>query len=164
MKKLNKKIGILIGSGIILSGGVMSVLMKKRTKKLSDIKKDDFDLKLDEIEDDYCIKDNFHKENIKDVIEKEETNSLVDEYSDYESKTEEEKQKEYRDLSIDIMNLLLKEVITMSENINEVKEAINRVDEAKALVQELENCKEEIISLWEHLEELLNHKEELDRG
>ena len=62
------------------------------------------------------------------------------------------------------MNLVLKEVILMSENVNAVKKDIDRIGEAKALVKELENCKEEIIALWEHIEALSNIKEKVDRG
>ena len=90
------------------------------------------------------------------------------EYLEYESKTEEEKQEEFRDLSVKVMDLLLKEVISMSETLDLVKKDIDRIGEAKALVEELESCKEEIISLWEHLEALSNMREEhiieKDRG
>ena len=164
MRKLNKKIGILIGTGTVLSGIVMAVLLKKRRKKLSDIEDDDFDFELDEMEDDSYVKDKFDTEHLKDDIEKEEIDSLVDEYLEYESKTEEEKQDEFRSLSVNVMDLLLKEVISMSENLKAVKKDIDRIGEAKALVQELENCKEEIIALWEHIEALSNIKEEVDRG
>ena len=168
MRKLNKKIGILIGTGTVLSGIVMAVLLKKRRKKLSDIEDDDFDFELDEMEDDSCVKDKFDTEHLKDDIEKEEIDSLVDEYLEYESKSEGEKQEEFRSLLVNVMDLLLKEVISMSENLKAVKKDIDRIGEAKALVQELENCKEEIISLWEHLETLSNMREEhileKDRG
>lgn len=164
MRKLNKKIGILIGTGTVLSGIVMAVLLKKRRKKLSDIEDDDFDFELDEMEDDSYVKDKFDTEHLKDDIEKEEIDSLVDEYLEYESKTEEEKQDEFRSLSVNVMDLLLKEVISMSENLKAVKKDIDRIGEAKALVQELENCKEEIIALWEYIEALSNIKEEVDRG
>ena len=43
MKKVNKKIGILIGTGLILSmGTMMKVLIENRAKKLSDFEEDDF--------------------------------------------------------------------------------------------------------------------------
>lgn len=164
MKKINKRIGILIGSGMALSGIVMAVLLKKKTKKLSDLEEDDFDFEFDEIEDDSCVKEKFNTENLKDDIEKENIDSLVDEYLEYESKTEEERQEEFRDLSVKVMDLLLKEVISMSENLTVVKKDIDRIGEAKTLAEELENCKEEIISLWEHLDTLSNIKEEVDRG
>ena len=167
--KINKKTGILIGVGSALSiGTMMVVLLKRKTKKGSVLEKDDFDFDFDEIEEDSCVNDKFDTEKDKDDIGKEEIDSLVDEYLEYESKTEEEKQEEFRDLSIKVMDLLLKEVISMSETLDLVKKDIDRIGEAKALVEELESCKEEIISLWEHLEELSNVREEhiieKDRG
>ena len=152
MKKMNKKIGILIGTGLILSmGTMMKVLIKNRAKKLSDFEEDDFYF-------------DFDTENAKDNVKKEEIFSLEDEYLEYELKTEEEKQEEFRGLSVEVMDLVLKEVILMSENVNAVKKDIDRISEAKALVKELENCKEEIIALWEHIEALSKIKEEVDRG
>lgn len=167
--KINKKTGILIGVGSALSIGMMMVvLLKNKTKKGSVLEKDDFDFDFDEIEEDSCVNDKFDTEKDKDDIGKEEIDSLVDEYLEYESKTEEEKQEEFRDLSIKVMDLLLKEVISMSETLDLVKKDIDRIGEAKALVEELESCKEEIISLWEHLEALSNMREEhiieKDRG
>ena len=165
--KINKKTGILIGVGSALSIGMMMVvLLKNKTKKGSVLEKDDFD--FDEIEEDSCVNNKFDTEKDKDDIGKEEIDSLVDEYLEYESKTEEEKQEEFRDLSVKVMDLLLKEVISMSETLDLVKKDIDRIGEAKALVEELESCKEEIISLWEHLEALSNMREEhiieKDRG
>ena len=152
MKKMNKKIGILIGTGLILSmGTMMKVLIKNRAKKLSDFEEDDFYF-------------DFDTENAKNNVRKEEIFSLEDEYLEYELKTEEEKQEEFRGLSVEVMDFVLKEVILMSENVNAVKKDIDRISEAKALVKELENCKEEIIALWEHIEALSNIKEEVDRG
>lgn len=167
--KINKKTGILIGVGSALSiGTMMVVLLKRKTKKGSVLEKDDFDFDFDEIEEDSCVNDKFDTEKDKDDIGKEEIDSLVDEYLEYESKTEEEKQEDFRDLSVKVMDLLLKEVISMSEILDLVKKDIDRIGEAKALVEELESCKEEIISLWEHLEALSNMREEhiieKDRG
>lgn len=167
--KINKKTGILIGVGSALSIGMMMVvLLKNKTKKGSVLEKDDFDFDFDEIEEDSCVNDKFDTEKDKDDIGKEEIDSLVDEYLEYESKTEEEKQEEFRDLSVKVMDLLLKEVISMSETLDLVKKDIDRIGEAKALVEELESCKDEIISLWEHLEALSNMREEhiieKDRG
>lgn len=160
--KINKKTGILIGVGSALSiGTMMVVLLKRKTKKGSVLEKDDFDFDFDEIEEDSCVNDKFDTEKDKDDIGKEEIDSLVDEYLEYESKTEEEKQEEFRDLSIKVMDLLLKEVISMSETLDLVKKNIDRIGEAKALVEELESCKEEIISLWEHLEKLSDLREEI---
>lgn len=167
--KINKKTGILIGAGSALSiGTMMAVLLKKKTKKGSDLEKDDFDFDFDEIEEDSCVNDKFDTEKDKDDIGKEEIDSLVDEYLEYESKTEEEKQEEFRDLSVKVMDLLLKEVISMSETLDLIKKDMDRIGEAKALVEELERGKDEIISLWEHLEALSNMREEhiieKDRG
>ena len=167
--KINKKTGILIGVGSALSIGMMMVvLLKNKTKKGSVLEKDDFDFDFDEIEEDSCVNNKFDAEKDKDDIGKEEIDSLVDEYLEYESKTEEEKQEEFRDLSVKVMDLLLKEVISMSETLDLAKKDIDRIGEAEALVEELESCKEEIISLWEHLEALSNMREEhiieKDRG
>ena len=160
--KINKKTGILIGVGSALSIGMMMVvLLKNKTKKGSVLEKDDFDFDFDEIEEDSCVNNKFDAEKDKDDIGKEEIDSLVDEYLEYESKTEEEKQEDFRDLSVKVMDLLLKEVISMSETLDLVKKDIDRIGEAKALVEELESCKDEIISLWEHLEALSNMREEL---
>ncbi len=160
--KINKKTGILIGVGSALSIGMMMVvLLKNKTKKGSVLEKDDFDFDFDEIEEDSCVNDKFDAEKDKDDIGKEEIDSLVDEYLEYESKTEEEKQEEFRDLSVKVMDLLLKEVISMSETLDLVKRDMDRIGEVKALVEELENCKEEIISLWEHMEKLSDLREEI---
>lgn len=160
--KINKKTGILIGVGSALSIGMMMVvLLKNKTKKGSVLEKDDFDFDFDEIEEDSCVNNKFDAEKDKDDIGKEEIDSLVDEYLEYESKTEEEKQEEFRDLSVKVMDLLLKEVISMSETLDLVKIDMDRIGEVKALVEELENCKEEIISLWEHMEKLSDLREEI---
>ena len=146
--KINKKTGILIGVGSALSIGMMMVvLLKNKTKKGSVLEKDDFDFDFDEIEEDSCVNNKFDAEKDKDDIGKEEIDSLVDEYLEYESKTEEEKQEEFRDLSVKVMDLLLKEVISMSETLDLVKRDMDRIGEVKALVEELENCKEEIIMI-----------------
>lgn len=157
MNKINKKTRILIGAGSALSiGTIITVLLKKKTKKLSDLEEDDFDFDFDEIKEDSCVNDKFATENDKDDTVKGEIDFLVD-----ESKTENEKQEEFRDLSVKVMDLLLKEVISMSETLNLVKRDIDRIGEVKALVEELENCKEEIISLWEHMEKLSDLREEI---
>jgi len=167
MNKINKKTGILIGTGSVLSiGTIMAVLLKRKRKKVSDFEEDDFD--FDEIGEDSCVKDRFDTENNKGDMEKEKIDSLVDEYLEYESKTEEEKQEEFRDLSVKVLDLLLKEVISMSETLDLVKKDIDRIGEVKTLVEELESCKEEIISLWEHMEKLSGMRKEItstkDRG
>ncbi|HEK9678640.1 TPA: conjugal transfer protein, partial [Streptococcus equi subsp. equi] len=67
MNKINKKTRILIGAGSALSiGTIITVLLKKKTKKLSDLEEDDFDFDFDEIEEDSCVNDKFATENDKD--------------------------------------------------------------------------------------------------
>ena len=155
--KMNKKTGMLIGAGLALSIGTMTALrLKNKMKKVSELEEDDFDFDFDEIEEDSCVNDKFATENDKDDTGKGEIDFLVD-----ESKTENEKQEEFTDLLVKVMDLLLKEVISMSETLNLVKRDIDRIGEVKALVEELENCKEEIISLWEHMEKLSDLREEI---
>ena len=159
MNKINKKTRILIGAGSALSiGTIITVLLKKKTKKLSDLEEDDFDFDFDEIEESFD-KDEFDTEN--DDERKEEIYSLEDEYLEYESKTEEEKQKEFRVLVVDVLSAMYKEILSMNETLDTVKKDIDRIGEVKALVEELENCKEEIISLWEHMEKLSEMREEI---
>lgn len=160
INKMNKKTGILIGVGSVLSIGTMiAVLLKKKTKKLSDFKEDDFDFDFGEIEEESFNKDEFDAEN--DDERKEEIYSLEDEHLEYESKTEEEKQKEFRVLVVDVLSAMYKEILSMNETLDTVKKDIDRIGEVKALVEELENCKEEIISLWEHMEKLSEMREEI---
>lgn len=155
--KMNKKPGMLIGAGLALSIGAMTALrLKKKMKKVSDFEADDFD----EIEEESFVKDELDTENEKDN-EREELYSLEDEYLEYESKTEEEKQKEFRVLVVDVLSAMYKEILSMNETLDTVKKDIDRIGEVKALVEELENCKEEIISLWEHMEKLSNLREEI---
>lgn len=155
--KMNKKTGMLIGAGLALSIGAMTALrLKKKMKKVSDFEADDFD----EIEEESFVKDELDTENEKDN-EREELYSLEDEYLEYEAKPEEEKQKEFRVLVVDVLSVLYKEILSMKETLDTVKKDIDRIDEAKALVEELESCKEEIISLWEHMEKLSNLREEI---
>lgn len=159
--KMNKKTEILIGVGSVLSIGTMiAVLLKKKTKKLSDFKEDDFDFDFGEIEEEPFDKDEFDTENEKDN-EREELYSLEDEYLEYEAKPEEEKQKEFRVLVVDVLSAMYKEILSMNETLDKVKKDIDRIGEAKALVEELESCKEKIISLWEHMEKLSNLREEI---
>lgn len=159
MNKINKKTRILIGTGSAISiGTIITVLLKKKTKKLSDLEEDDFDFDFDEIEESFD-KDEFDTEN--DDERKEEIYSLEDEYLEYESKTEEEKQKEFRVLVVDVLSAMYKEILSMNETLDTVKKDIDRIGEVKALVEELENCKEEIISLWEHMEKLSEMREEI---
>ena len=84
------------------------------------------------------------------------------------SKSEEEKQQEFRELSVTVLDALFKEVLFISEKVKSVEEEVKKQSEYKELLEELESCKEEIISLWEHLEALSNMREEniieKDRG
>jgi len=117
LKKINKKIGILIGVGTAITmGTIMSALIKKKTKNLSKFEEDEFGLDFGDI---------------------------GDEFLDYESKTEEE----FRDLLVKGMNSFLKEIISMSKTLNSVKNDIETIGDTKALIEELRSCEEEIISL-----------------
>ena len=73
---------------------------------------------------------------------------------------EEEKQQEFRELSITALEALFKEVLFISETVKNVEEEVKKQSEYKGLLEELERGKEEIISLWEHLEALSNMREE----
>ena len=136
MNKINKKIGILIGVGTAITiGTIMSVLIKKKIKNLSKFEEDEFGLDFGDI---------------------------GDEFLDYESKTEEEKQEEFRDLLVKGMNSFLKELISISKTLNSVKNDIETMGDTKALVEELGSCEEEIISLWEHIEKLADTRIDID--
>lgn len=136
MNKINKKIGILIGVGTAITiGTIMSALIKKKTKNLSKFEEDEFGLDFGDI---------------------------GDEFLDYESKTEEEKQEEFRDLLVKGMNSFLKEIISMSKTLNSVKNDIETIGDTKALIEELRSCEEEIISLWGHIEKLADTRIDID--
>ena len=136
MNKINKKIGILIGVGTAITmGTIMSALIKKKTKNLSKFEEDEFGLDFGDI---------------------------GDEFLDYESKTEEEKQEEFRDLLVKGMNSFLKEIISVSKTLNSVKNDIETIGDTKALIEELGSCEEEIISLWEHIEKLADARIDID--
>ena len=81
---------------------------------------------------------------------------------------EEEKQQEFRELSITALEALFKEVLFISEKVKDMEEEVKKQSEYKELLEELERGKDEIISLWEHLEALSNMREEhiieKDRG
>ena len=81
---------------------------------------------------------------------------------------EEEKQQEFRELSVTVLDALFKEVLFISEKVKNVEEEVKKQSEYKELLEELERGKDEIISLWEHLEALSNMREEhiieKDRG
>ena len=136
MNKINNKIGILIGVGTAITiGTIMPVLIKKKTKNLSKFEEDEFGLDFGDI---------------------------GDEFLDYESKTEEEKQEEFRDLLVKGMNSFLKEIISISKTLNSVKYDIETIGDTKALIEELRSCEEEIISLWEHIEKLADTRIDID--
>ena len=159
MNKINKKIGILIGVGTAITmGTIMSALIKKKTKNLSEFEEDEFGLDFGDIEDESFVKNEFDTENAKNNVRKEERDSLEDKFLDYESKTEEE----FRDLLVKGMNSFLKEIISMSKTLNSVKNDIETIGDTKALVEELGSCEEEIISLWEHIEKLADTRIDID--
>ena len=84
--KINKKTGMLIGACLALFIGTMTALpLKKKMKKVSELEEDDFDFDFDEIEEDSCVNNKFDAEKDKDDIGKEEIDSLVDEYLEYET-------------------------------------------------------------------------------
>lgn len=163
MNKINNKIGILIGVGTAITiGTIMPVLIKKKTKNLSKFEEDEFGLDFGDIEDESFVKNEFDTENAKNNVRKEERDSLEDKFLDYESKTEEEKQEEFRDLLVKGMNSFLKEIISMSKTLNSVKNDIETIGDTKALIEELRSCEEEIISLWEHIEKLADTRIDID--
>lgn len=88
---------------------------------------------------------------------------FMDEYLKEEIKTEEEKQEEFREVSIKAFDVLLKEVLSISETLSQIEMEVKKQSEYKEPAEELERVKEEIISLWEHIEALSNNKEK-DRG
>lgn len=163
MNKINKKIGILIGVGTAITiGTIMLVLIKKKTKNLSKFEEDEFGLDFGDIEDESFVKNEFDTENAKNNVRKEERDSLEDKFLDYESKTEEEKQEEFRDLLVKGMNSFLKELISISKTLNSVKNDIETIGDTKALIEKLGSCEEEIISLWEHIEKLADTRIDID--
>lgn len=159
MNKINKKIGILIGVGTAITmGTIMSALIKKKTKNLSEFEEDEFGLDFGDIEDESFVKNEFDTENAKNNVRKEERDSLEDKFLDYESKTEEE----FRDLLVKGMNSFLKELISISKTLNSVKNDIETIGDTKALIEKLGSCEEEIISLWEHIEKLADTRIDID--
>lgn len=161
MNKINKNTGILIGAATVLSiGTMMAIQLKKKMKKVSELEEDDFDFDFDEMKEESFVKNELDTENEKDD-EREEIYSLEDEYLKYESKTEEEKQQEFRVVVVDVLSSLYKEILSMRERLDTVKRDIDRIGEVKALTEELESFREEITSLWEHIEKLADMRAEL---
>lgn len=144
MKNINRKTRVFLGVAAVIS---LTLAVAGMIKARSKYKKQDRFCKFeeDDMETDDDIQ--FWKE---------------------EYLKEEEKQQEFRELSITALEALFKEVLFISETVKNVEEEVKKQSEYKGLLEELERGKEEIISLWEHLEELFNMREEhiieKDRG
>ena len=140
MKNINKKTGILVGTGIILSiGTFIGAMVRRKKRKVMD---DVFGMEDENLES------------------KDELDFLVAEYLKEETKSEEEKQEEFRELSVKIIDLLLREVISTGEVVKKMEKEISKQNEYREFMEELGHSKDEIISLWEHLEALSNMREE----
>ena len=140
MKNINKKTEILVGTGVILSIGAFIGAMVRRKKR--NVMDDVFGMEDENLE-------------LKDELD-----FLVAEYLKEETKSEEEKQEEFRELSVKVMDLLLREVISTGEVVKKMEGEISKQNEYREFMEELEQSKDEIISLWEHLEALSNMREE----
>ena len=137
MKNTNKKTGIFLGVATVISLA-FAVARVAGMIKVKSKKQDRFcEFEEDDMETDDDIQ--FWKE---------------------EYLKEEEKQQEFRELSITALEALFKEVLFISETVKNVEEEVKKQSEYKGLLEELERGKDEIISLWEHLEALSNMREE----
>lgn len=166
MKKLNKKIGIILGTGAILSVGILiRRIAGRKTQNISELADRDFDLAKTKGKESALPKEDFGtKDKEENFLELEDDLDLfMDEYLKEEIKTEEEKQEEFREVSIKAFDVLLKEVLSISETLSQIEMEVKKQGEYKEPAEELERVKEEIISLWEHIEALSNNKEK-DRG
>ena len=166
MKKSNKKIGIILGTGAILSVGILiSKIAGRKTQNISELADRDFDLAKTKGKESALPKEDFGtKDKEENFLELEDDLDLfMDEYLKEEIKTEEEKQEEFREVSIKALDVLLKEVFSISETLSQIEMEVKKQGEYKEPAEELEKVKEEIISLWEHIEALSNKKEK-DRG
>ena len=136
MKNINRKTRVFLGVAAVIS---LTLAVAGMIKARSKYKKQDRFCKFeeDDMETDDDIQ--FWKE---------------------EYLKEEEKQQEFRELSITALEALFKEVLFISETVKNVEEEVKKQSEYKGLLEELERGKEEIISLWEHLEALSNMREE----
>ena len=158
MKNINRKTGILLGAGVVLSGIIfLGTMLRRKSRKTPELIEDDFDV--------YKMKekslDDFKEEEVKkDFPYSGELEFLEDEYLQEELKSEEEKQEEFRELSVKVMDLLLREVISLGEIVKKMEEGVRKQNGFKEFMEELEQSKDEIISLWEHLEALSNMREE----
>lgn len=139
MKNINKKMGILVGTGVILSiGAFIGAMVRRKKRRVMD---DVFGMEDENLEP------------------KDELDFLVAEYLKEETKSE-EKQEEFRELSVKVMDLLLREVISTGEVVKKMEKEISKQNEYREFMEELGHSKDEIISLWEHLEALSNMREE----
>ena len=166
MKKLNKKIGIILGTGAILSVGILiRRIAGRKTQNISELADRDFDLAKTKGKESALPKEDFGtKDKEENFLELEDDIDLfMDEYLKEEIKTEEEKQEEFREVSIKALDVLLKEVLSISETLSQIEMEVKKQGKYKEPAEELEKVKEEIISLWEHIEALSNNKEK-DRG
>lgn len=166
MKKSNKKIGIILGTGAILSVGILiSKIAGRKTQNISELADRDFDLAKTKGKESALPKEDFGtKDKEENFLELEDDLDLfMDEYLKEEIKTEEEKQEEFREVSIKALDVLLKEVFSISETLSQIEMEVKKQGEYKEPAEELEKVKEDIISLWEHIEALSNNKEK-DRG
>lgn len=140
INNINKKMGILVGTGVILSiGAFIGAMVRRKKRRVMD---DVFGMEDDNLEP------------------KDELDFLVAEYLKEETKSEEEKQEEFRELSVKVMDLLLREVISTGEVVKKMEKEISKQNEYREFMEELGHSKDEIISLWEHLEALSNMREE----
>ena len=166
MKKLNKKIGIILGTGAIFSVGILiRRIAGRKTQNISELADRDFDLAKTKGKESALPKEDFGtKDKEENFLELEDDLDLfMDEYLKEEIKTEEEKQEEFREVSIKALDVLLKEVLSISETLSQIEMEVKKQGKYKEPAEELEKVKEEIISLWEHIEALSNNKEK-DRG
>lgn len=166
MKKSNKKIGIILGTGAILSVGILiRRIAGRKTQNISELADRDFDLAKTKGKESALPKEDFGtKDKEENFLELEDDLDLfMDEYLKEEIKTEEEKQEEFREVSIKALDVLLKEVLSISETLSQIEMEVKKQGKYKEPAEELEKVKEEIISLWEHIEALSNNKEK-DRG
>ena len=158
MKNINRKTGILLGTGVVLSGIIfLGTMLRRKSRKTPELIEDDFDFyKMEE-----KSLDDFKEEEVKkDFHYSGEWEFLEDEYLQEELKSEEEKQEEFRELSVKVMDLLLREVISLGEIVKKMEEGVRKQNGFKEFMKELEQSKDEIISLWEHVEELSHMKDE----
>ena len=121
----------------------------------------DFDLAKTKGKESALPKEDFGtKDKEENFLELEDDLDLfMDEYLKEEIKTEEEKQEEFREVSIKALDVLLKEVLSISETLSQIEMEVKKQGKYKEPAEELEKVKEEIISLWEHIEALSNNKE-----